>query len=325
MLWLEMSRDPVHGAGTWGFGQSLWSPSYERGSGRKWPFWETLLRVRSGDLVLHLRGIGQEAAFVGFSTAARDGFETSEHPPNPRQWGYANSFYRVLLEDYTQFPVPISLRKVFSEQEANLRKYFEDNKSRSRTDRRLVFFVIQSGRIQCLNGAYLSEVDDELGSILLGSDYSTRVLETRSKIVDVHTGERVQQLWARVGQKLFSDAVKDNYNYACCFPECPISDSDEDFLIGAHIARWADKPELRGNLDNGLCLCLMHDRAFEIGLFTISKDLRVIVNNELITTLGSLWCKQNLMPYNGKAIRRGAVLPMEEAIRYHWERIGFHP
>lgn len=26
MIWLEMSRDPVHGGGAWEFTRSLWSP-----------------------------------------------------------------------------------------------------------------------------------------------------------------------------------------------------------------------------------------------------------------------------------------------------------
>jgi predicted restriction endonuclease len=166
-------------------------------------------------------------------------------------------------------------------------------------------------------------VDDDLGNILLGADYSVGALLTRPQIIDVQTGERLQQLRARVGQKLFSDAVKDNYDYRCCFPHCPIS--DEDFLIGAHIARWADNPELRGSLTNGLCLCLMHDRAFEIGLFTISKDLRVVLNDERSATLTSPWCQQNIVPHNGKTIRCGAILPTEQALLYHWERIGFKP
>jgi hypothetical protein len=80
MLWLEMSRDEFHGGGSWAFGQSLWSPS-RKTNGARWAFWETLLRVGADDPVLHLRGKGDDAAFVGFSTAATDGFETSDRPP----------------------------------------------------------------------------------------------------------------------------------------------------------------------------------------------------------------------------------------------------
>jgi hypothetical protein len=64
------------------FGQSLWSPS-RKTNGAKWVFWDTLLQVETDDPVLHLRGKGNRATFVAFSTAAADGFETSDRPPSP--------------------------------------------------------------------------------------------------------------------------------------------------------------------------------------------------------------------------------------------------
>jgi hypothetical protein len=112
MLWLEMSRDDVHGGGSWAFGQSLWSPSRNTNN-TKWAFWETLLRVDTDDPVLYLRGKGDSAAFVAFSTAAADGFETSDRPPSPGEWGYARSFYRVPLRDFTPLADPMLLRDVF--------------------------------------------------------------------------------------------------------------------------------------------------------------------------------------------------------------------
>ena len=69
-LWLEMSRDAAHGGGAgWGFTESLWAPLKKQGSGGRWPFWDSLARVREGDLVMHLRGVGPAAAFTGSSTA----------------------------------------------------------------------------------------------------------------------------------------------------------------------------------------------------------------------------------------------------------------
>ena len=59
----------------------------------RWSFWETLLDVKVGDPILHLRGKGNSAAFVGFSVAAADGFATEDRPPAPGEWGYADTFY----------------------------------------------------------------------------------------------------------------------------------------------------------------------------------------------------------------------------------------
>jgi putative restriction endonuclease len=130
MLWLEMSRDEAHGGGSWAFGQSLWSPS-RKTNGTKWAFWDTLLQVETDDPVLHLRGKGDRASFVAFSTAAADGFETSDRPPSPGAWSYARSFYRVPLRDFTSLDDPMLLRGLFRRRETELRSYFMGNEAAS--------------------------------------------------------------------------------------------------------------------------------------------------------------------------------------------------
>ena len=64
------------------FGKCLWSPARNH-RGMKWAFWETVVNVKEGDTVLHLRSKGKDAAFVGFSIAASEGHETSENPHEP--------------------------------------------------------------------------------------------------------------------------------------------------------------------------------------------------------------------------------------------------
>lgn len=128
MLWLEMSRDETHGGGSWGFGQCLWSPS-RKTDGTRWSFWETLLDVKVGDPILHLRGKGNSAAFVGFSVAAADGFATEDRPPAPGEWGYADTFYRVPLQEFTLLSSPVLLREVFSRRDGELRTYFLNNRA----------------------------------------------------------------------------------------------------------------------------------------------------------------------------------------------------
>jgi hypothetical protein len=327
MLWLEMSRDATHGSGSWDFTLSLWSPSRKKSNtealGTRWAFWDTVLRVKAGDSVLHLRGKDRKAAFIGFSTAETDGVETEERPPEPRGWAFANSFYRVLLKDFSAFPKPIPLRDIFAQHDSVLRAYFTSNDNRPRKQKRRLFYVIQSGRLQCLNGAYLSEVDDELASLILGSDYSLGTDVSRPPTIDVQTGERIRELRVREGQQRFSENVRANYSGRCCFPHCSIS--EQQFLIGAHIARWADVPILRGSVSNGLCFCLMHDKAFEKGLFTITRDYRIAVNKTHEVVLNSAWCSEALVPFDSQPISCGAILPLEEAIKLHWSRTGFAP
>ena len=80
IMWLEMSRDEEHGGPGWVFTECLWSPSHKKPSG-KWPFWESLLSVRQGDIVFHLRGKTHFARFVGYSIADSNGYHTAQRPP----------------------------------------------------------------------------------------------------------------------------------------------------------------------------------------------------------------------------------------------------
>ncbi len=169
MLWLEMSRDVTHGGGSWRFTRSLWSPTHKLNNdgsmGGMWPFWENLLKVQTGDVVLHLRQ-DKGTAFVGYSVAEANGFKTNERPPDPGPWAYDEYFYRVSLRDFVPFSTPIDLRTMFVRQDIVLRDYYERNKSKSKGQKKSLFYVVQSGRLQCQNGAYLSEVDNELFDIL---------------------------------------------------------------------------------------------------------------------------------------------------------------
>ncbi|MBD1809903.1 HNH endonuclease [Microcoleus sp. FACHB-SPT15] len=148
-------------------------------------------------------------------------------------------------------------------------------------------------------------------------------LEENPLLGNIKTSEGLRQGSYRIGQENFSDNVCSNYSNCCCFPECQID--ERTFLRGAHIARWVDVEELRGDPSNGLCLCLMHDKAFEAGFFTLTKDWRVAVNKNNQTAMTSKWCEKHLVPYDRNSIRLGSVKPSLEALRYHWDRIGFTP
>ena len=113
MIWLEMSREEKHGGGEWSFQKCIWAPSHKKGTNNKWLFWENILNVRKNDIVIHLRGKGEEAAFIGFSNVISDGYETKDRPPHAGVWEYAESFYRADLSDFTKFEFPRKLKDFF--------------------------------------------------------------------------------------------------------------------------------------------------------------------------------------------------------------------
>lgn len=208
---------------------------------------------------------------------------------------------------------------MFTEQRDRLEQYFVENRARS--SRELLFYVRQGGRLQCLNGGYLSQVSERLGDILLGPTFSGRSNERRPVAVSTATGEVIASIRLRIGQNAFSSNVRQNYGGVCCFPACEVNDSA--FLVGAHIDRWADREELRGDTANGLCLCLMHDTAFEFGLFTLDSESRVRVNTQGIAQ--KPWVVRHLVPHDHGRIRPADVPPSFDALKQHWMRIGFSP
>lgn len=186
-----------------------------------------------------------------------------------------------------------------------------------------VFFVFQSNRLQCLNGAYFSEIDNELFKLL--EPLFIQVIESNGSTRDtinekISTKAILTQNYQRFGQQEFSKLVKRNYNNTCCFPGCGINDNL--FLVGAHIARWADREDLRGDISNGLCLCLMHDKAFEEGLFTIDDELKIRINSHKLPN--STWCADNLKNEDGKVINKGKIPPSYDALKEHRKRIKFY-
>lgn len=317
-MWLEMSRDEDHGGSAWGFGECLWSPTRKE-SGARWPYWELLGRIKAGEVVLHLRGRNpKKVAFVGYSIASEDGGASGKRPKDAGAWEYADAFYRVPLRNYTAFDDPFLLKDIFASQRTELEAYVINNRKLPPSERELLFFTIQGGRLQCQNGAYGSYISERLAAILLGPDFDGAKGEKRPTAISARTGEQIRQIRVRVGQDQFSANVRSNYGSKCCFPGCSVA--DEDFLVGAHIARWADSPEERGKTENGLCFCLFHDRAFEKGYFSLSDDRTVLVNPSTISQ--SKWAKENLSPYVGKLIAVGSIQPSAAAIREHRKRVG---
>jgi hypothetical protein len=54
--------------------------------------------------------------------------------------------------------------------------------------------------------------------------------------------------------------------------------SEDRFLVAGHIVGWAEDRSQRLNLANGICLCVFHDRAFEVGYITLDEQLRLLVS-----------------------------------------------
>jgi hypothetical protein len=110
--------------------------------------------------------------------------------------------------------------------------------------------------------------------------YQIPVLEDIRKIkpnINYFAANIPIQTTRRQGQQDFATTIKENYDHRCAI--CGIT--EREFLVAAHINRWADDAENRLNPTNGICLCSLHDRAFEHGYISFNNQFRVILSSKI--------------------------------------------
>jgi hypothetical protein len=101
----------------------------------------------------------------------------------------------------------------------------------------------------------------------------------------------------RVKQRFFRRAVLSSYRGRCCMSGL----SEPRLLVASHIVPWRSDKSNRLNPSNGLCLSAIHDKAFDIGLISLSDDLRVLVSKELLRR-GDEFVERTFSPINGRQI-----------------------
>ena len=320
MIYLEMSKDFTQGGENWEFPICIWAPT-KTVAGKTWTFWNKIYLVRKDDLIIHLRGNRPEARFVGYSVASGSGFETDDRPPKPGQWEFSDRFYRANLVHFTPFHQNLNLDDVFTSRRSELEDYRLHNENLNSKSKKNIFFARQRGRLQCLNGAYLSDVDEELLKILFNDNTPITDARGKNEIISVETSSQFTYIKSRLGQSKFAENIKNLYSNKCCFPGCSITDSR--FLVASHIARWADNEKLRGHLGNGLCFCLMHDKAFEEGLFTLDNQFRIIVNSKECNANSDFFV--DLRKQERHQISLAESKPLKRALKEHRKRVKITP
>lgn len=127
--------------------------------------------------------------------------------------------------------------------------------------------------------------------------------------------ERAATVRLRRGQQFFRQSVLNAYGVACCVTGITVP----RLLVASHIRPWAEFPEGRLDLRNGLCLSSLHDAAFDAGLITLDDDLRVVLSRALRGHLPQPSLRDNFEVFEGKLIR----LP-EKLAEPHREHLAHH-
>ncbi len=126
--------------------------------------------------------------------------------------------------------------------------------------------------------------------------------------------ERESLVKIRVNQSFFRKSVLAAYNFQCCITGLEIP----ELLNASHIIPWSKDQENRVNPRNGLCLNVIHDRAFDRGLLTITPDFIVKISKFLKKKNVSNAVQDFLVRYDGLEINKPArFLPDLKFLKYH--------
>lgn len=162
-------------------------------------------------------------------------------------------------------------------------------------------------------GDLLLQEGIELLSAALKSQPHSKSIEYAIAELPPEGIERVSMRVERVNQQYFRNSLMTNYQGKCCVTGISVP----ELLVASHIKPWAesDPKTERLSADNGLLLNALHDRAFDRGLMTITKDYRIVLSSKLKRNAAGA---QMLLESEGRRITVPAVKPpAKEFIEYH--------
>ncbi len=121
----------------------------------------------------------------------------------------------------------------------------------------------------------------------------------------------------RVYQDFFRQSVLASYDSACCVCQCDLL----PLLVASHIVPWAIDKQNRLNPENGLCLCLLHDGAFDRGLISISEDLAILVSKKA-TLSKSVFVHRSIVQFGSRRINSPRRFqPRSEFLCWHKDNV----
>jgi putative restriction endonuclease len=162
--------------------------------------------------------------------------------------------------------------------------------------------------------------DDFLNIINLGfEDIEHDNLVATKTLQNMQTGnyfteDEKGEVNRRTKQSVFSNVVKANYRGQCAL--CKLS--TKALLVGSHIIPWSKNKNTRLDPANGISLCVLHDKLFDKGYFTLDSTLRVKKTN---AKLSDQALEDILSGLNGQKLAKSLMPPKEEYLIYHREHI----
>ena len=123
----------------------------------------------------------------------------------------------------------------------------------------------------------LQEDEKSFDYVVLNDEEEVVAVEIfqKQQMRNYHVDDTMRNVKTRgPAQKVFADRVKAYYKYACAITGM----AQKEFLVASHIVPWKDDPDNRTNPQNGICLSMLFDRAFDQGYISFQDDGKMIIS-----------------------------------------------
>lgn len=188
--------------------------------------------------------------------------------------------------------------------------------------------IVDSGRSGLGNASALDKQvwqqfqnnwDEQLFSMAdqLGTVANVSAEELEELPLPIGTTRRAE-VEVRKKQYVFRRMILSNYVSVCCISGL----SEPRLLVASHIIPWNKGSENRLNPRNGLCLSVLHDKAYDRGLLTVLPDYTISVSSEISKLKDDKFIQETLISCHGRQIALPEKFhPDPEFLSWHNEHI----
>jgi len=165
------------------------------------------------------------------------------------------------------------------------------------------------------SGRLLEKVQAKVGGLAQGEDLT----EEEERIISPPTGrtDRPRTVLTRLYQSFFRRAVLSSYQSVCCVCAFDLP----TLLVASHIIPWSVNEKTRTDPQNGLCLCALHDRAFDRGVLTVDTSFTIRVSRSANNSRAAI-TKHMLLSFKDRPMRLPRrFVPTPEYLAWHGRNI----
>lgn len=130
--------------------------------------------------------------------------------------------------------------------------------------------------------------------------------------------EKEAMVKVRVNQNFFRSMILANYRNACSVCSIP----ETRLLIAAHIIPWSVDASLRMNPTNGICMCVLHEKAFDAGLIAVNDDYMLLLSLTIKSLSSSPAIQRGFIVYDGYKLNSpDKFQPEKKFVKYHRDNV----